>query len=81
MLAKKDKLEYSDPAHKISSSIKKSVISVSFKPGYSKQVQLNPSTVILANIDNILVGEVLETKGNFVCFYHANWTYLWFFLI
>ena len=55
MLAKKDKLEYSDPAHKISLSMKKSAISVSSKPGYSKRVQLNPSTVTPADIDNIPV--------------------------
>ena len=74
MSAKKDKPEYSDPAHKISSSMIKSAFSVSFKPSYSKRVQLNPITVTPANIDNIPLGEVLETKGNFVCTHCTGWT-------
>ena len=74
MSAKKDKPEYSDLAHKISSSMKKSAISVSSKPSSSKRVRLDPSTVTPADIDDIPVGEVLETKGNFVCTHHASWT-------
>ena len=74
MLAKKDKPEYSDPPHKISSSIKKSAISVSSKSGYSKQVLLNTLTVSPAKIDNIPVEEVLETKGDFDCTHYVSWT-------
>ena len=54
--------------------MEKSTISVSSNPGYSKRVQLNPLTVSPANIDNIPVKEVLETKGNFVCTHCASWT-------
>ena len=81
MSAKKDKPEYSNLANKISLSMKKSAISVSSKPGYSKWVRLDPSTVTPANIDNIPVGEVLEAKGDFVCTHHTGWTLPMFFLI